>query len=212
MLRQTHHLIINEAIDHCGSWPREFRHDVLRGNDDEDVHVVPLVNWRLRAAGFTHTHVPGGYFGELGFPSAKRRCLEFVRKAKSETNQRRAAWWLGRACHLLGDIAVPARTRRIWHFDGDPLEAWLETHLDQFQHVELVDMDEVDPDELIEILAVSAWTLPADTTRTPWGRAAYRWLRLGRVLREWQLEEQAHELIPRAVTATKLLMDWVIRP
>ncbi|HMY20711.1 MAG TPA: hypothetical protein PKA58_30510 [Polyangium sp.] len=211
MLRQTHHLIINEAIDHCGPWPRAHRREILRGNDDEDVHVVPILHWRLRAAGLTHTHVPEGRFGELWFPSAKQQCLKFVRKAQSEKNDARAAWWLGRACHLLGDVAVPARARRIWHFKGDPLEAWIEQHLDQFRGIELVDMDGATPDELIELLALVAWTFPADTTRTPWGHAKYRWIGLGRMLGERQLQEQARDLIPRAVTATKRLLDWVDR-
>src|SRR5262245_28895517 len=126
MLPRTHHLIINEAVDHAGSWPHEFRQEILQGNDDEDVHLVTVLKWRLRATGLTHTHVPNGRFGEWGFPSAKQRCIDFVQKARHEKIPARAAWWLGRACHLLGDVAVPARANRVWHLEGDPLEAWIE--------------------------------------------------------------------------------------
>lgn len=211
MLPKTHHLILNTAIDHTGSWLAKFRREIVQGNDDEDVHVVPLVNWRLRAAGFTHTHVPQGRFGELGFPSAKRQCLVFLQKAEREKGLARKAWWIGRACHLLGDVAVPARARRIWHLEGDPLEAWIESHLETFRDLPSVPSEPRPPETIIEELADVAATFPADTTRTPWGRAALEWFGRGRILEEREIEKQARILVPLAMRSTNALLEWVSR-
>ena len=211
MLPQTHHLFINEAIDRAGSWASAFRREILQGNDDEDVHIVPLLKWRLRAAGLTHTHVPNGRYGELGFPSAKSRCLVFLEKARHENDRGRAAWWLGRACHLLGDVAVPARANRIWHLEGDPLEMWIEAHVDSFGSLRIPDLDVKTPDAIIEALARAAATFPADTTRTPWGRATLQWTGRGRMLQEEELVEQARKLVPLAIASTKALLEWVGR-
>lgn len=212
MLPQTHHFFINEAIDRLGSWAHDFRRELLQGNDDEDVHIVPLLKWRVRAAGLTHTHVPNGHFGELGFPSAKRRCLVFVDKSRREKDPAHAAWWIGRACHLLGDVAVPARANRVWHIEGDPLEAWIEAHVDSFRNTRVPDTEKKSPAQIVETLAHVAATFPADTTRTPWGRAAHQWAGRGRKLDEKELAEQARILVPLAVASTKALLEWVGHP
>jgi hypothetical protein len=211
MLPKTHHLIINVAIDHAGSWAHEFRQEILQGNDDEDVHIVPIVKWRLRAAGLTHTHVPNGRFGELGAPSAKRQCLVFLDKAHREEKPAQKAWWLGRACHVIADVAVPARAHRIWHIEGDPLEAWIESHCETFANVSVEQDEHRAPEEIIEELARIAITFPADTTRTPWGRAAFHWFSRGRELEEPELTRQARVLVPRAMQSTKALLEWFHR-
>jgi hypothetical protein len=211
MLPKTHHLFINRAIDEAGPWARAHRQEILQGNDDEDVHIVPLFNWRLRAAGLTHTHVPNGQFGELGFPSAKSQCLIFLEKARQTNESARAAWWIGRGCHLLGDVAVPARANRIWHIDGDPLEAWIEARVDSFQQVRLPEITKKTPDEMVEELARFAATFPADTTRTPWGRARFRFFERGRKLDNDELAEQARNLVPFVIACTKALLQWVER-
>jgi hypothetical protein len=211
MLPQTHHLFINRAIDCAEPWAHEFRREILQGNDDEDVHVVPLVKWRLRAAGLTHTHVPNGHFGELGFPSAKHQCMVFLEKARREKSPARAAWWVGRACHLLGDAAVPARANRIWHIEGDPLEAWIEARVDSFRDAQIRKMEGKKPDQIIEELARVAATFPADTTRTPWGRAKFQWLNYGRKLEEAELAEQARILVPLGIASTAALLQWIGR-
>lgn len=213
MLPKTHRFIIEEALADCGSWAREYRNDILRGNDDEDVHIVPLVGWRLRAAGLTHTHVPGGHFGELGFPSAKKRAATFLGSAKNfaKTPSKRA-WWLGRACHLLGDTAVPARALRIWHIEGDPLEAWLEKHLHVFADVKWEEADgALIPDEIFEKTARLAASFPADTTRTPWGRAAWQWFHKGKQLDAEEYARQARTLLPMAIRMTRNLIMWAER-
>jgi hypothetical protein len=211
MLPQTHHLFINRAIDDAGPWPHEFRREILQGNDDEDVFVVPLLKWRLRAAGLTHTHDPNGRFGELGFPSAKVQCLGFLEKARREKKPARAAWWIGRACHLLGDVAVPARANRVWHIEGDPLEAWIEARVASFRDVVTHAIEYKTPEQIIENLARVASAFRADTTRTPWGRAGFQWFGNGRKLDDAELAEQACVLVPLATASTKALLEWICR-
>lgn len=213
MLPKTHRFIIDHAIASCSAWVREYRNDVLRGNDDEDVHIVPLVGWRLRAAGFTHTHVPEGHLGELGFPSAKKRAQVFLTEAKKNAQKPvQRAWWIGRACHLLGDTAVPARALRIWHLEGDPLEAWIEKHLALFKDLKVEkNIVAMTPDETFEKMARLAASFPADTTRTPWGRAAWQWFKKGKQLDESEYERQALALVPMAIQMTQNLLFWAER-
>ena len=104
---------------------------LLRGHRDEDDFVV--MGLRFRSPGLTHTYRPGRRFGELFAPNAKTKLLRCVRRALSSAERARGAWWLGRACHLLGDMTVPARTRGVWHLRGDPFELWLEQHADSLE-------------------------------------------------------------------------------
>ncbi|HRI70658.1 MAG TPA: hypothetical protein PK156_40780 [Polyangium sp.] len=196
-------------MDRTKPWPAEFRGNILRGNDDEDVHIVPVVKWRLRAAGLTHTHVPNGRSGELGFPSAKRQGLVFLAKSEREENPAQKAWWIGRACHVLGDVAVPARAQRVWHLEGDPLEAWIEGNLESLQGLSIESGEARMPATIFEDLARAAAAFAADTTRTPWGRAVFHWFGRGTMLDEQEIKAQAQILIPLAVQATEALLKWV---
>ena len=135
----------------------------------------------------------------------------FLEKARREKDNARIAWWLGRGCHLLGDVAVPARANRIWHIDGDPLEAWIEARVDSFRDVMIHEIAVKRPDEIVEKLARMASTFPADTTRTPWGRARFQWFGDGRKLDDDELAEQARILVPLVIACTKTLLQWVDR-
>lgn len=189
---------------------------VLDGHRDED-EIVVFGRWRFRAAGLSHTYKPAApRWGELFAPSAKDRMLVCIRKARSETRRDRAAWWLGRACHLLGDMAVPARTRGVWHLQGDPLETWLEQQ-DDATLGELAKTPSgiawpEDPGAIADVLASSSAKLPADTTRTPWGRMKYERLGRGMKLDAREVEAQARVIVPLAVEATAALLRTVPPP
>jgi len=206
VLPATHHLFIEEAVFRVGSFAQENLASLLSGNDDEDVHIVPILGFRLRAAGFTHTYRPGKRFGELFFPSAKDRCRVYMEAAKENRNIERSAYFLGRACHVLGDAAVPARANGVWHLEGDPLEAWIEARVESFRGVELPLFSASSPGEIIEELASLAARLRADTTRTPWGRFSHHYLGRGVLLEEKELEAQARVIVPAAIAATVALL------
>jgi len=206
MLQRTHHLFIEEAASRQGGFFLANLPDLLHGNDEEDVILVPGVGLRLRAAGLTHTQRPGGRFGELGFPSAKRRCELFLARAREQTEARRAANWFGRALHLLGDALVPARARGVWHLEGDPLEAYIEENVERWRGAEVPVVKVADPGELVEEVARFAVRFEADTTRTVWGRANKRWFGRGKVLETEEIAAQAKEIVPMGIAYAAALM------
>ena len=177
---------------------RERLPELLRGSDDEDVHRI--FGLRLPAFGLTHTYVPESSRGELWFPSARTMLSRFCKQAAAhDADENRAGWYLGRAAHLYCDVAVPARAQRVWHFAADPLEAYVDQHIDEL--VGTCDRMSAPstPEALLCELAGFARTLKADTTRTPWGRARYRWNRHGHVVSEAEARTQAEALLPLLV-------------
>jgi hypothetical protein len=211
MLPRTHEAILRAAVLRGGSTWRERDLDALvRGHRDEDDFVVLRV-LRFRAPGLTHTYRPGQRFGELFAENAKSKMLRCVRRA--ERNRTRTAWWLGRACHLLADMAVPARTRGVWHLLGDPLEAWLE---EDARRVDALACDPLDvpsygPAELADALAHASAAHVADTTRTPWAKILYGRTEKFVRLCEKDVEAQARTLVPLAVAHTAALLRAVPR-
>lgn len=209
--------MISAALARARSpWHAGDESRLLAGHRDEDDLVV-FGRWRFRAAGLSHTYKPAApRWGELFAPSAKDRMLVCVRRARSMKRREQAAWWLGRACHLLGDMAVPARTRGVWHLAGDPLETFLEAQ-DEASLAELAKTPSGtawpdDPAAIADLLANASAKLPADTTRTPWGRATWERLGRGTKLDAREVEAQARVLVPLAVEATAALLSAVPPP
>ena len=206
--------MIEAALEQARSaWHACDAKKLLAGHRDEDDLV--LFGRRFRAAGLSHTYKPAApRFGELFAPSAKRRLLVCVRRARMMRDRDDAAWWLGRACHLLGDMAVPARTRGVWHLYGDPLETFLESRTTEDLRAMLVPSSTTwpeDPAAIAETLARASSELPADTTRTPWGKLAYERFGRGTRLDPEEVERQARIVVPLAVEATAALMR-AVRP
>ncbi len=186
--------------------------DLLRGNDDEDVHIVPLLGLRLQAVGFTHTHRPGSNRGELFAPSARVCCARWVERAQQARSRRETAYLLGRACHLMIDIAVPARSRGVWHFYGDPLESWVEEHVEEIAAMEPAPLPtSTDPGALCEALASLSSTFPADTTRSTWGSWRMRLTGQGARVSQDEAGAQARVLVPAAVAHVTALVRGVLR-
>ena len=213
MQPKTHAFLIRAAVAASASaWLEQSLPHLLHGNDAEDDFVV--AGLRLRAPGLTHTYRPGSRFGELGAPSALTQLRRCWQRASRAASPELAAFWLGRACHLLGDMAVPARTRGVWHLLGDPLELFCEARVDR--------LAELLPDELpqrvgpleahADALARTASAEAADTTRTPWGALRFRLLGSGTRLTDAEVERQARQLLPLAVSHTRgLLLNFVAR-
>jgi hypothetical protein len=210
----SHDAVIERAAAAAGGEAQAHLAQLLDGHRDEDVVIVPVVGWRLRAAGLSHSCRPGSRFGELWAPSSKTRAERLWRAALAQ--HRRGAGGgafvtLGRVCHLVGDAGVPARARGVWHFDGDPFESWLEANL------AAVAASEVAPPRptsgvaaLVEQLAALAAREEVDTTRTPWGRRRYRRGRGVRVS-EALAAEQAARLVPHIIGHTRELLAMFMR-
>lgn len=203
MQPRTHAFVIRTAVAVSHSaWLHAHEAALLQGNAAEDDFVLgPL---RLRAPGLTHTYRPGSRFGELWAPSARIQLERWLSRARRAPSSTRAAFWLGRACHLLGDMAVPARTRGVWHLSGDPLEAFWEAHED-LASLLFAPLPETGESSVqhAETLARFSSTFAADTTRTPWGAARFRLLGHGVRIESVQLEQQAARLLTRAVVHTR---------
>ncbi|HVY24945.1 MAG TPA: hypothetical protein VHB79_00285 [Polyangiaceae bacterium] len=203
MQPRTHAFVIRAAVAaaRC-DWLRTHEAALLQGNEAEDDFVLgPL---RLRAPGLTHSYRPGSRFGELWAPSARTQLERWLQRASRASSSSRAAFWLGRACHLLGDMAVPARTRGVWHLLGDPLEAFWEAHEDLAALLPLqLPATRESCLQHAESLARFSSSFAADTTRTPWGAARFRLLNDGQRLDSQELSEQAVQLLTRAVSHTR---------
>ncbi|HVV83827.1 MAG TPA: hypothetical protein VHE35_12215, partial [Kofleriaceae bacterium] len=134
MLPATHAYLIETALDGAGHAGLQARRAMVQaGCVDEDLIRVPFTRWRVQSPGLSHTYRPGRARGELGAPSALARIERLIDEACAQWRRApdRAAHHVGRACHLLGDVAVPARTRGVWHPLGDPYERWVDDHLEE---------------------------------------------------------------------------------
>ncbi len=225
MQPRTHALVIRRAHERAAGAKLEPRRDppsrslerllgaLLAGNDDEDTYAWPLVGWRTPAIGFTHTFRPGHRHGELLLPSAKTRCVALFERARATKDARSAAHLLGRACHLLTDAAVPARTQGVWHYFGDPLESWIEQHVDLAATLADAPVPaERSPGELMERLAARSVVHAVDTTKSLPGLVAIA-LGRGRRLAGDEVEAQARALFPEAVAhVTALLAAFEAAP
>ena len=210
MQPKSHALVIRRALEHTRTPRLSARlDDLLRGNDDEDQYTWPLTGWRTPAIGFTHTYRPGERYGEFYWPSAKTRCVALFGQARAAEahDPLGAAALLGRACHLLTDAAVPARTLGHWHYLGDPLESWIEAHAAELEAIPIGAVPgERSPGELIERLARQSSAHAADTTKCLSGLLRLAILGRGRRLSARTVEEQARELVPLAITHVAALL------
>lgn len=206
MLPATHERLIGDTVHAVAPSLAAHLDDLLRGCRDEDTYRWPITGWRTPALGFTHTCRPGSRFGELGFPSARTRCVSWMRRASAAATPAARAECLGHAAHLLTDAAVPARATGVWHLYGDPFEAWVDAHLDELlSEPSPAVLSGRDPAALVESLARIACRFPADTRRTP--LASLRVWRPHIALDDGALREQARALLPEARAHLRSLLD-----
>ena len=107
---------------------------------------------------------------------------------------------VGRALHLLGDVAVPARTRGVWHPLGDPYERWVDDHLAALRTAPPAPpVTAPTIATLVDGLARAAALHVADSTRSPWGALAHRLGRPAVIVDDALAERQARVLLPIAL-------------
>ena len=203
MLPATHAYLIETAlaaIHHDGL--RSRRAAILAGSVDEDRVRVPFTGWKVQSPGLSHTYRPGRRRGELGAPSALTRIERLLGDATAawRTGPDHAAHTIGRACHLLGDAAVPARTRGVWHPLGDPYERWVDDHLGALAaEPPAPPVTAATIAAIVDGLARLAARHPADSTRSPWGALAHRLGLPSVIVDDEAAARQARALVPAAL-------------
>jgi hypothetical protein len=193
-----------------GSQAHHRREALMWGILREDVVVLPF-GVVLEHLSLTHqTGVLPGGFVPLLVPSPHmvvRWRLQQAQRQRARGEEVRAWVTLGRALHLVADLACPAHTSRTVHL-RDPFEGWVEVHgYDLLHEAPLAPL----PGELSALthaLARHSRAHPADGTTSPWGRRLHR-LGLRAPLLPEQVATQARELLPLAMaTAASVILHF----
>jgi hypothetical protein len=104
---------------------------------------------------------------------------------------------LGRACHLLTDMACPVHAHRVMH-EADPFEWYVEAHAPALAQLPMPPAPAVDSvPALVAGLAAYARLFTPDRTHNAWGRML-RGLGVLRPVPMAEVERQARALIPAA--------------
>src|SRR4030095_3889326 len=140
------------------------------------VWYVPLFGAVLDRPSLTHFYRPGlpGGLVPLLTPGTRWRGDRLFARAveRYREGQLAAAFvQLGRAAHLLTDMACPVHAQRTVHMISDSFEWYVEGNA---RALEILPVPAVATrrraSELVEDLAGQTQRFPADTTNSPWGR------------------------------------------
>ena len=201
MFANGHRLIMDRALDALPD-PVLTRHygALLLGNLREDVYKLPFVARFTLGKGLTHYYRPGSWFGAFPLvPPAPGRTSRLVDRAVREHlagKPRDALFWLGRAVHLLSEMAVPVHAQRVLHWRGDPFELYIERHHKNLRALPLPETPRAtSPAQLVHDLAVYTQAYPCDRTRNLMGFIGWK---LGVFQRpsDEVVVAQVHALVP----------------
>jgi hypothetical protein len=192
----------------------QHRDALMWGILREDVVILPF-GVVLEHLSLTHQTgaAPGGFVPFL-VPSPHqlvRWRWQQARRQRARGEEARAWVTLGRALHLIADLACPAHTSRTVHL-RDPFEGWVEVH-----GYDLLDAPPTAPlpgelSELTHALARRSRAHAADGTTSPWGRLLCRLGARAPVPVE-QVAVQAAELLPLAMaTAASAILSFELSP
>ncbi|MCC6999232.1 MAG: hypothetical protein IT370_31765 [Deltaproteobacteria bacterium] len=153
-------------------------------------------------------------FGHL-YPRSRARCSRLFARAVATARTRgtlAGAFDLGRAVHVLTDMACPAHALAVPHYLHDPFERWVERHVAELAElpvpalpagVAVAAAATGAPAVLVDSLAAAARRHAVDRTQLPFTPARRRGdLRVGPADRA----RQARELIPLAAAHVRALL------
>ena len=191
---------------------RRHRKALLLGALREDVARVPLgtrVFEHLSLSHFGGGRWPGGFLPFWPGPRYKVRRFFRAALAHARAGVSGAAFVsLGRACHVLIDMACPAHVHRVIH-ETDPFEWYVEVHAATLADARLTPPVPPpalhDPAALVTSLSAVTRRSRADRTRNVLGRWLRR-LRLLRPLPASEIARQARALIPQAAAHVAALI------
>lgn len=209
-------LLIDRAVDDLDE-PLVSRHrNALRlGSLREDVRRVPLLNVVYEHWSFTHLtgrRLPGGFLPLVWLGPGTMADRHFDRAVAEARAGRWAAAFvkLGRAAHLLSDMACPVHANRVIH-ETDPYEWYVETHVAELAALPLPAAPRFSrPSELIESMAGRTREFEPDMTHSFHGRLMKRW-GLRKSLTKETIERQARAIMPGAAAHMKALIELFLR-
>jgi hypothetical protein len=194
-----------------------YRPALVLGALREDVWYVPLFGAVLDRPSLTHFYRPGLPGGLVPFltPGPRWRADRLFERAVTRYREGRPAAafvQLGRAAHLLTDMACPVHAQRTVHMISDSFEWYVEGNA---RDLELLPVPTVAArrraSELVEDLARHTQRFAPDTTNSPWGRVLWK-VGLRRKIPVPILDDQARQLIPLAAGhAAALLRLFLLR-
>lgn len=181
---------------------RERSAALVLGMFREDICILPGIGWSM----------PSPSLGHL-YPRSRQRCetlFEAAVDAARAGEPLRGALWLGRALHVLIDMACPAHAQAVAHSLREPFEVYVEAHAAELADCPMPELpvllaQEGTPSELVESLASAARREQVDGTSSPWG-AVFRRLRWRQPISGAIVHEQAQRLIPLAAAHVRALI------
>jgi hypothetical protein len=202
------------ALDH--PLTTRYRKTLILGALREDVGYLPGLGRVVECLSITHFYQPGvpGGFVPLVSAGPRRRANRLVARAVGEHRAGRVAESfvrLGRAAHLVTDMACPAHAHRTVHMIDDPFEWYVEGNAPALRALPVAVVPvPARPADLVESLARHTQRFPPDGTHSPWGRWLFR-LGLREKLTARTLAEQARALIPLAAGHVAALLRLFLR-
>lgn len=201
------------AVDH--PLVRRHRRALVLGAFREDSGYLAGFDVVYEYLSFTHFYRPGLPGGFVPFVTAgpRRRADRFFRRAVAAYGEGREAaafLELGRALHLLVDMACPVHAQRVVHV-SDPFEWYVESHAAELGQPPAGPVaDRPRASELIESLSHFTQAYPADRTHNGWGYLMWR-LRLYPKMDTATVAAQARALIPVAAGHAAALLRLFLR-
>jgi hypothetical protein len=193
-----------------------YRSGLVLGALREDVAFVPGTRLVFPRLSFTHFYEPGLPGGLVPFLTTgpRRRTNALMSRARAAYARGRAGAAiiaLGRAAHLLIDMACPVHSHRTVHMIDDPYEWYVEGNVAALRALPVPSWpDRARPSELVDDLARYAQPFTPDGTHSPWG-AVLRRVGVRQALTAAVIAEQARALIPAAAAATAALLRLFLR-
>lgn len=176
------------------------------------LYVLGIFRENIYLAPHAAVAMPSLSSGHL-WPRARRHFAELYRLASEQVRsgeELKAAFILGRAMHVLIDMACPSHAQHTWHYLSDPFERYVDAHAKDLASLPLPEVDGslhgAAPEIIVESLAREAQKEATDRTQTPWGKSLRR-LGIRRPLKRGDVEPQARRLIPLAAAYLRVVLD-----
>lgn len=192
-----------------------YREALLLGALREDYWYLWGLGAVVESLSLTHFYGPGLPGGFIPFltPGTRTKAPWLYRKALAlvQAGRTTAAFvQLGRAAHLLTDMACPVHVHRVAHYT-DPYEWYVEAHAEQLAARPIPPLPAAPSVvALIEGLARHTQRYAADGTNSLQGRALMA-LGLRRPLRREEVAAQAEAILPLAISYNAALLDLFLR-